>query len=72
MCRTPFSSNLTPPPPVHAIAAAAAASLAGICSGQLDKENPSALISSSVLVQADEGVSLPVMDLIDVIYRRLP
>ncbi|KZT75230.1 hypothetical protein F511_47745 [Dorcoceras hygrometricum] len=45
---------------------------AGNCSGQLDKENPSALISSGLLVQADEGVSLPVVDLIDVIYRHLP
>ncbi|KZV19635.1 hypothetical protein F511_17966 [Dorcoceras hygrometricum] len=52
--------------------AAAAASLAGICSGQLDEENPSAPISSGLLVQADEGFSLPVVDLIDVIYRLLP
>ncbi|KZV48401.1 plasma membrane ATPase 1-like [Dorcoceras hygrometricum] len=51
---------------------AAAASLAGICSGQYFEDNPSALISSGLLVQADEGVSLPVVDLIDVIYRRLP
>ncbi|KZV47859.1 putative LRR receptor-like serine/threonine-protein kinase [Dorcoceras hygrometricum] len=57
--RLPFL--LTPPPP-----------FAGICSVQLDEENPSAPISSGLLVQADEGVSLPVMDLIDVIYRRLP
>ncbi|KZV29963.1 hypothetical protein F511_23768 [Dorcoceras hygrometricum] len=49
-----------PPPPPSAAAAAA-----GICSGQLDEENPSTPISSSLLVQADEGVSLPVMDLID-------
>ncbi|KZV49091.1 Dihydroflavonol-4-reductase [Dorcoceras hygrometricum] len=45
--------------------AAAAASLTGICSGQLDEENPSVLISSGLLVQADEGVSLPIVDLID-------
>ncbi|KZV06918.1 WD repeat and HMG-box DNA-binding protein 1 [Dorcoceras hygrometricum] len=38
----------------------------------LDEENPSAPISSGLLVQADEGVSYPVMDRIDVIYRRLP
>ncbi|KZT75218.1 hypothetical protein F511_47757 [Dorcoceras hygrometricum] len=57
-----------PPPPVHA----AAASLAGICSGKLDEENPSAPIYSGLLVQADEGVSLLVVDLIDVVYRRLP
>ncbi|KZV41301.1 hypothetical protein F511_40592 [Dorcoceras hygrometricum] len=62
-----FKSRLAPPP-----CAAAAASLAGICSDQLDEENPSALILSGLLVQADEGVSLPVVDLIDVIYRRLP
>ncbi|KZV45860.1 hypothetical protein F511_29397 [Dorcoceras hygrometricum] len=30
------------------------------------------MISSGLLVQADEGVSLPIVDLIDVIYRRLP
>ncbi|KZV23386.1 hypothetical protein F511_09131 [Dorcoceras hygrometricum] len=55
--------------------AAAAASLAGICSGQLFEENPSALISSGLLVQADEGVSLPVVDLIDestAAYREEP
>ncbi|KZV22381.1 hypothetical protein F511_25894 [Dorcoceras hygrometricum] len=45
---------------------------AGICSGQIDEENPSTPISSGLLVQADEGVSLPVVDVIDVIYRRLP
>ncbi|KZV38236.1 dead box ATP-dependent RNA helicase [Dorcoceras hygrometricum] len=43
----------TPPPP-----------LAGICSGQLFEENPSVLISSGLLVQADEGTLLPVVDLI--------
>ncbi|KZV19287.1 hypothetical protein F511_36980 [Dorcoceras hygrometricum] len=56
----------TPPPPPP---------LAGICSGQLFEENPSALISSGLLVQADEGVSLPVMDLIDestAAYREEP
>ncbi|KZV31275.1 hypothetical protein F511_13069 [Dorcoceras hygrometricum] len=42
------------------------------CSDQFFEDNPSVLISSGLLVQADEGVSLPVMDLIDVIYRRLP
>ncbi|KZV18732.1 asparagine--tRNA ligase, cytoplasmic 1-like [Dorcoceras hygrometricum] len=52
-----------PPPPLPFV---------GICSGQIDEENPSALISSGLLVQADEGVSYPVVDLIDVIYRRLP
>ncbi|KZV50436.1 hypothetical protein F511_35628 [Dorcoceras hygrometricum] len=38
----------------------------------LDEENPSAPISSGLLVQVDEGVSHPVVDLIDDIYRRLP
>ncbi|KZV42934.1 hypothetical protein F511_43887 [Dorcoceras hygrometricum] len=60
-----FSSNLTPPPPPPPPVHAAAASLAGICFGQLDEENPSVLISSGLLVQADEGVSHPVVDLID-------
>ncbi|KZV33706.1 proline dehydrogenase 2, mitochondrial [Dorcoceras hygrometricum] len=46
----------TPPPPPP---------LAGICSDQLFEKNPSALISSGLLVQADEGVSHPVVDLID-------
>ncbi|KZV25152.1 hypothetical protein F511_41466 [Dorcoceras hygrometricum] len=41
--------------------------LAGICSGQLFEKFPSTLISSGLLVQADEGVSLPVMDLIDAV-----
>ncbi|KZV55669.1 hypothetical protein F511_32173 [Dorcoceras hygrometricum] len=45
---------------------------AGICYGQLDEENPSTPISSGLLVQDDEGVSLPVVDLIDVICCRLP
>ncbi|KZV56130.1 plasma membrane ATPase 1-like [Dorcoceras hygrometricum] len=38
----------------------------------LDEENPSTLISSGLLVQADEGIPSPVVDLIDDIYRRLP
>ncbi|KZV37756.1 hypothetical protein F511_19824 [Dorcoceras hygrometricum] len=37
-------------------------------SGQFDEENPFVLISSTLLVQPDEGVS----DLIGVIYRSLP
>ncbi|KZV52900.1 splicing factor 3B subunit 1-like [Dorcoceras hygrometricum] len=65
-----FSSHLTPPPPCTP--RAAAASLARNCSGQYFEENSSAPISSGLLVQVDEGVSLPVVDLIDVIYRRLP
>ncbi|KZV31970.1 nucleoprotein TPR [Dorcoceras hygrometricum] len=45
------------------------------CSDQFFEENPSALISSGLLVQADEGVSLPVVDLIDestAAYREEP
>ncbi|KZV38681.1 polygalacturonase inhibitor 1-like [Dorcoceras hygrometricum] len=38
----------------------------------LDEENPSAPISSGLLVQADEGIPSPVVNLIDDIYRRLP
>ncbi|KZV29980.1 hypothetical protein F511_33148 [Dorcoceras hygrometricum] len=45
---------------------------AGIRSGQFDEENPSAQISSRLLVQGDEGVSYPVVDRIGVIYRNLP
>ncbi|KZV58689.1 pentatricopeptide repeat-containing protein [Dorcoceras hygrometricum] len=51
-----------PPPPLQ---------VAGICSGQLDEENPSAPILSGLLVQADEGVSHLVVDRIDVVYRNL-
>ncbi|KZV39314.1 aminoacyl tRNA synthase complex-interacting multifunctional protein 1-like [Dorcoceras hygrometricum] len=43
-----------------------------IVPANLDKENPSVPISSGLLVQADEGIPSPVMDLIDVIYRNLP
>ncbi|KZV30127.1 hypothetical protein F511_44290 [Dorcoceras hygrometricum] len=62
----PLSSNLTPPPPppVHAAAAASPE----FVPAKFDEENPSASISSSLLVQADEGVSHPVVDLIDDIY----
>ncbi|KZV46640.1 hypothetical protein F511_12954 [Dorcoceras hygrometricum] len=45
------------------------------CSGHSEEEFPSVLISSCLLVQADEGVSLPVMDLIDestAAYREEP
>ncbi|KZV15673.1 hypothetical protein F511_32301 [Dorcoceras hygrometricum] len=42
-----------------------------IHSGQFDEENPSVQISSGLLVQADEGVSYSVVDLIGVIYRNI-
>ncbi|KZV26525.1 hypothetical protein F511_18877 [Dorcoceras hygrometricum] len=54
--RPPPSSP--PPPP-----------LAEICSGQLFEEFPSVLIASGLLVQADEGTLLSVVDLI---RRNLP
>ncbi|KZV21452.1 hypothetical protein F511_17883 [Dorcoceras hygrometricum] len=53
-------------------AAAAAASSPEIRSGQIDEENPSVQILSDLLVQANEGIPSPVVDLIDDIYRRLP
>ncbi|KZV31873.1 hypothetical protein F511_42056 [Dorcoceras hygrometricum] len=62
-CQQVAAVLATPPP------------LAGICFGQLFEENPSVLISSGLLVQADEGVSLPVVDLIDestAAYREAP
>ncbi|KZV56910.1 acyl-CoA dehydrogenase-related protein [Dorcoceras hygrometricum] len=43
-----------------------------IVSGQFDEENPFVLISSVLLVQADEGVSFLVMDRIGGFYRNLP
>ncbi|KZV51278.1 hypothetical protein F511_44186 [Dorcoceras hygrometricum] len=74
-----LASNSRPPPPLPHIAAAgrrlAPPPLAGICSDQLFEENPSVLISSGLLLQADEGVSLPVVDLIDestAAYREEP
>ncbi|KZV48703.1 hypothetical protein F511_18327 [Dorcoceras hygrometricum] len=61
------SSPHTPP------AAAAAARLRRkIAFGQFDEENPFLLISSVLLVQADEGVSFLVVDRIGDIYRNLP
>ncbi|KZV32671.1 hypothetical protein F511_24574 [Dorcoceras hygrometricum] len=57
-----------PPPPCAAVAFASPESALA----KFDEENPSVQISSGLLVQADEGISSPVMDLIDDIYRRLP
>ncbi|KZV14316.1 hypothetical protein F511_19459 [Dorcoceras hygrometricum] len=59
-CRRP-----PPPPPL----------IDRTCSDQFFEENPSMMISSGLLVQADEGVSLLVMDLIDestAAYREAP
>ncbi|KZV57735.1 hypothetical protein F511_21786 [Dorcoceras hygrometricum] len=71
--------NQKPPPPLLKPHTAAAGErshrrrrFAGNCSGKSFEENPSVPISSGLLVQADEGVLYPVVDLIDVIYRRLP
>ncbi|KZV53536.1 tobamovirus multiplication protein 2A [Dorcoceras hygrometricum] len=60
-------NNPSPPPP-----GARRRRFAGISSGQFDEENPTAQISSGLLVQADEGIPPPVVDLIGVIYRNLP
>ncbi|KZV22363.1 hypothetical protein F511_24864 [Dorcoceras hygrometricum] len=62
----------TPPPPPPCAAAAAARLRRKFVSGQFDEENPFVLISSVLLVQADEGVSFLVMDRIGDIYRSLP
>ncbi|KZV48575.1 hypothetical protein F511_21684 [Dorcoceras hygrometricum] len=54
---------------------AAAASPRRSCYGQPFEEFPSVMISSGLIVQADEGVSIPVMDLIDestAAYREEP
>ncbi|KZV19724.1 hypothetical protein F511_34953 [Dorcoceras hygrometricum] len=69
-----------PPPPYSQIAAAdrrptpppLPPSSSEIRSGQFDEKNPSVQILSGLLVQADEGVSYPVVDLIGIIYRSLP
>ncbi|KZV46094.1 acyl-CoA dehydrogenase-related protein [Dorcoceras hygrometricum] len=58
-----------PPPPPRA---AAARLRRKIVSGQFDEENSFVLISSVLLVQADEGVSFLVVDRIDDFYRNLP
>ncbi|KZV29241.1 hypothetical protein F511_36369 [Dorcoceras hygrometricum] len=55
-----------------AAAAAAARRRRKFVSGQLDEENPFVQNSSVLLVQADEGVLVLVMDRIGDIYRSLP
>ncbi|KZV21189.1 hypothetical protein F511_28061 [Dorcoceras hygrometricum] len=65
----PSSGRLLP----SSLKAAAAARLRRkIVSGQFDEENQFVLISSVLLVQADEGVSFLVVDRIGDIYRNLP
>ncbi|KZV13515.1 hypothetical protein F511_45321 [Dorcoceras hygrometricum] len=61
--------KLPPPPPPPA---AAARLRRKIVSGHFDEENPFVLISSVLLLQADEGVSFLVVDRIGDIYRNLP
>ncbi|KZV40059.1 hypothetical protein F511_31131 [Dorcoceras hygrometricum] len=64
-----------PPPPSSpkvAAAAAATSSHRKIISGQFNEENPFVLISSVLLVQADNGVSFLVVDRIGDFYRNLP
>ncbi|KZV20914.1 plasma membrane ATPase 1-like [Dorcoceras hygrometricum] len=64
----------TPPPPLPAVSRRPPL-IDRTCSDQFFEENPSALISSGLLVQANEGVSLPVVDLIDesiTAYREEP
>ncbi|KZV47702.1 hypothetical protein F511_42641 [Dorcoceras hygrometricum] len=59
----PAGSAGLPPP-------CAAAASPEFVPAKLDEENPSAQISSRLLVQGDEGVSYPVVDRIGVIYHR--
>ncbi|KZV58305.1 hypothetical protein F511_01156 [Dorcoceras hygrometricum] len=63
-CAIAAAALCAPPPPPRAAGK--------LFPANLDEENPSALISSGLLVQADEGIPFPVVDLIDDIYRRLP
>ncbi|KZV25257.1 hypothetical protein F511_12493 [Dorcoceras hygrometricum] len=70
--RRPLLSQTPPPPPSPCAAAAAARLRRKFVSGQFDEENPFVLISSVLIVQADEGVSFLVMDRIGDIYRSLP
>ncbi|KZV18696.1 hypothetical protein F511_14206 [Dorcoceras hygrometricum] len=74
-----WASPELPPPLLSSIAAVAAAPPCAdarlrrkIAFGQFNEENPFVLISSVLLVQADEGVSFLVVDRIGDIYRSLP
>ncbi|KZV19115.1 carboxylesterase 1-like [Dorcoceras hygrometricum] len=69
--KPPPHSSLKPPPPPPPRATAARLRRK-IVSGQFDEENPFVLISSVLLVQADEGVLFLVMDRIGDIYRNIP
>ncbi|KZV53138.1 hypothetical protein F511_16473 [Dorcoceras hygrometricum] len=63
--RRPLLSQTPPPPPPPP-------RVAGIRSGQFDEENPFVQNLSVLLVQADKGVSVLVVDRIGDIYRSLP
>ncbi|KZV29016.1 hypothetical protein F511_43854 [Dorcoceras hygrometricum] len=63
--RPSLSSHKPPPPPPPP-------RVAGIRSGQFDEENPFMQNLSVLLVQADKGVSVLVVDRIGDIYRSLP
>ncbi|KZV54756.1 hypothetical protein F511_40862 [Dorcoceras hygrometricum] len=69
ICRVDKSE---PPPPLSNAAAAAARFRQKFVSVQFDEENLFVLISSVLIVQADEGVSFLVVDRIGDIYRSLP
>ncbi|KZV55323.1 syntaxin-43-like [Dorcoceras hygrometricum] len=60
--RPSLSSHKPPPPP----------RVAGTRSGQFDEENPFVHNLSVLLVQADKGISVLVVDRIGYIYRSLP
>ncbi|KZV13890.1 hypothetical protein F511_44839 [Dorcoceras hygrometricum] len=62
--RLPSSKHTPPPPPPPRVG--------GILSGRFDEENPFVQNSSVLLVQANEGVSVLVMDRIGDIYHSLP
>ncbi|KZV49515.1 hypothetical protein F511_12821 [Dorcoceras hygrometricum] len=79
--RNPKPRDLAASPPLHTrrrrrtpppTCAAAARLRRKIVSGQFDEENPFVLISSVLIVQADEGVSFLVVDRIGDFYRNLP
>ncbi|KZV23668.1 hypothetical protein F511_31789 [Dorcoceras hygrometricum] len=61
----PSAATRLPPPPSPDF------SRGRTCSNQRDEEIPSVVNSSDLLVQTDEGLLFPIVDLIRTIYRRL-